>query len=239
MVAAGMLAAPGTGRAEPPESDFGEIAARSERIDVRGVPLWMNGSFRVGDDATRGRVRRVATGRSESRGGPDNTADVVRRGRVSFDVTGPAVGGALAGECRYDRGEVRTNLEALTISLPTVPLLYRCTFTRDGRPVGFMELSAAPDRPGLVQRSLRRGRVEVGGTALDIESLHTIGARRVATDLPVGYAFILGDEAVGAIDVNGATRRRLALPRDAGQREAAMAAGLALALFWDPGDTDD
>jgi len=31
----------------------------------------------------------------------------------------------------------------------------------------------------------------------------------------------------------------VALPRDPRQRDAALAAGMALAVFWDPGDTDD
>jgi len=45
-------------------------------------------------------------------------------------------------------------------------------------------------------------------------------------------------EPVGAIEVNGVTSRRLALPHDPAARQATLAAGIALALFQDPGDVD-
>ncbi len=67
-----------------------------------------------------------------------------------------------------------------------------------------------------------------------------MGKDSVATETPIGYWI---DDAQGlpvaAVDTNGLTRVRLALPRDAAQRDAALMAGVAIATFWDPGDTDD
>jgi hypothetical protein len=62
----------------------------------------------------------------------------------------------------------------------------------------------------------------------------------VPTSDPVGYWLEdASGQRVAAVDLNGATRVRVALPNDRARRDAALAAGLALAVFWDPGDTDD
>jgi hypothetical protein len=221
-------------------SGFDAFATTAERVDLKGVPLWMSGRFRIGDDGTVATVQRRALGRTEIDGSDDQALTRTERfGRMSFAATGPGVGGSLSGDCRYDRSEESLRMGSLSVARPLSPLLFQCRFEREGRQIGTLRMFAAPRSRALVQFEERRGEVRTDATTLAIHSLHKLGARQVTTSDRVGYAMAAGDRVVAMIDLNGFTRRRLALPYDPQQREAALAASLALALFWDPGDTDE
>lgn len=64
---------------------------------------------------------------------------------------------------------------------------------------------------------------------------------RVPTELPVGYrvADADTDEVIGAVDLTDFSRRVIALPTSNSARPVSLVASIALAVFWDPGDTDD
>jgi len=226
---------------------FDAVAAGGDRVDIQGIPLWMNGDFRVGVDGTRGHVRRTAFGRSEMSGAgerdrPDYEAGrVARYGRVRFEVAGPSIEGRLAGQCRYDREEAKERVGSVTTAAPTLPLAFTCAFTRDGQPAGELELGAIPSDTMAEPRS---GRIRMGAADLTLRSIHRgeDGSEGSSWLNEGALGYIVEDPsgaAVAAIEVIGVTRRRLALPRDPALRQATLAAGIALALFRDPGDVDD
>lgn len=241
ILAAGVVQAMATTAAiagGPALTGFDAMAARGELLEVR-KPLFRDGKLRVGTAV--GTVKRRATGRTQTVG--DDTvafSQVDRYGRTRFDVTGAQVGGALSGQCGYDRSEAQVTYGDATLARPAAPLLMRCEFQRDGKPIGHLLLGAPADPVRGYQATTRTGEVVIAGTRLTLRSAHALGKRGVTTDDPVGYWL---DDAQGlpvaAVDTNGLTRVRLALPRDAAQRDAALVAGIAIATFWDPGDTDD
>jgi hypothetical protein len=219
----------------PALTGFPALAAQGELIEVRR-PLFRDGKLRVGDAA--GSVRRRAIGRTQSDGAFGVTYSAVdRSGTIRFAVSGAAVGGTVTGDCNYGRSERRVEEESVTLAEPMDPLRMRCDFARDGRGIGYLRLGA--DRRADPALSARDGVVEVNGTRLGVRSAHRLGERGVATETPVGYWIEDGAGPVAAVDTNGLTRVRLALPRDPARRDAALMAGIALATFWDPGDTDD
>lgn len=222
----------------PALTGFHAFAARGELIEVR-KPLFMDGKLRVG--AAVGTVKRRSNGRTETIGDSAVAFSQTERfGRTSFEVTGAEVGGTVSGACGYDRSEESVAYGQATISQPVAPLRMRCDFQRDGRPIGHLLLGAPLGPPRGFQPSVRSGEVVIGDTRLALRSAHEMGKGGVATSSPIGYWL---DDAQGlpvaAVDTNGFTRVRLALPRDPAQRDAALLAGIAIATFWDPGDTDD
>lgn len=222
----------------PALTGFQAFAARGELLEVR-KPLFMDGKLRVGSAV--GWVKRRAEGRTRTSG--DLTFDysqTARFGRTTFEVTGTEVGGRLSGTCVYNRSEEKLETGPASVAQPMAPLRMRCDFQRDGRAIGQMILGAVGDPALLAQPTTRVGEVIVGDTRLMLRSAHAMGTHGVRTDTPIGYWLDdLQGLPVAAIDTNGITRVRLALPRDAAQRDAALAAGIAIATFWDPGDTDD
>jgi len=222
----------------PPFAGFREVAARSEQIEVR-KPLWQDGKLRVGSAV--GTVKRRSRGQTRSEGGPDAERSLVDRyGSASFSVTGVDVRGTLSGECSYGQRDDRLTVDGWSESIPVGPLRMRCTFRRDGQAIGFLNLGAVPPTRADVGTQGRVGVVEVGGARLRLRSAHAMDGVRMPIDTPLGYWIEDAEgRAVGAVDTNGITRVRLALPRDAAQRDAALAAGVAIAAFWDPGDADD
>lgn len=232
------LMSSGAALAAPRMLGFDALATRSARIDIAGIPMWMNGDFRLGSAGTLGHVRRTALAASDQPDPAHADGEIVRFGRVRFDVAGPEVGGTLAADCRYDRSETRVQLGRITVAEGSVPLLYACTLMRDGRRTGVLELGAAPPRRGDGLAETRVGRITLGDTELTLRSVHRMPGGRWAVAQPLGYEMAAADgRVVGAVEL-GTTSARLAVPRDAAGRDAAVAAGLALALFWNPGDSD-
>ncbi len=222
----------------PALTGFHAFAARGELLEVR-KPLFMDGKLRVGSAV--GMVKRRAQGRTQTIGdGSVAFSETQRFGRTTFEVTGAEVGGKLSGVCGYDRSEAGVAYGQATISQPVDALRMRCDFQRDGKPIGHLLLGAPLDPTQRFQPTARTGEVVVGETRLALRSAHEMGKGGVATADPIGYWL---DDAQGlpvaAVDTNGLTRVRLALPRDPAQRDAALVAGIAIATFWDPGDTDD
>lgn len=219
---------------------FADIAAKGNVLELR-VPLWMNGTMRAGPALT-GRVRRKSLGASEaltlfgiSIGGAE------RFGRFTFEAEGPSVDGKLSGDCIYDRTERRLGIDSFTISEPRRPLLLRCRFLRAGQVVGTLRLEAEAGTGAIAQPAHRIGRVKLGDKTVTIRSEHYLQGARVPTELPVGYrvADADTDEVIGAVDLTDFSRRVIALPTSNSARPVSLVASIALAVFWDPGDTDD
>jgi hypothetical protein len=108
-------------------------------------------------------------------------------------------------------------------------------FHRNGRPMA-AELVLADPKPALGTlhgRAERFGRLYIEGREIAIRSIHRDERGGLATPTALGYMFEAGGREVGAIDMNGPDKT-LYVPRDPQLREAVIAAGLALSIFWDP-----
>ena len=223
---------------------FDTLRARGDLdpIEVTGVAGWSDGSFRLGDDA--GSVRRLA--QADAIGwGPDavgSAFDAVRvglaarYGTMEFALSRADLGGRLEGRCRHARTEVRHHVVGVEVTDPGRPLRLRCAYRIDGRGAGSLDLVATASPSGSMAEP-RIGVVRVDGRELAIRSRHAIRGTSLAAAEPIGYVLDTSDGVpVAAVEISGATRRRLLLPRSSPDRVPAVAALLTLALFRDPGD---
>jgi len=154
---------------------------------------------------------------------------LIHEGDAQFTLSGEGVDGDVRAECGYiavDSGDA-------VLAVRTQPLVYRCSFFRDGQPIDArLEVKE--------KRSLgdkREGLLFYRGRRMDLTSVHDSPQLRIPAGSALGYMFIVDGREVGGIDSN-ATPRRAFLPRDPALREAAMVASVALALFRDVSWTD-
>lgn len=212
---------------------FEEVAARSERVDVTGLSGWYKGKFKLGE-AGAGGTYRIVSQRDRGYG------ETARFGETRFTLSGPGIDREYSGQCGFEmitaEDRLRTGRWKLTISETLVPLTYRCSFARDGVEIGMLDLAEVAS-PGLSVKQQRAGAVIVGNRQLTLRSVHHFERGKLPGAAPLGYIVEEDGRGVAAADLNGG-RKRLALPRDPQSREAALLAGMALALFWDPGDGD-
>jgi len=214
-----------------------------ERADVTGVPAWQDGAFRFGGAA--GTVRRRAEADAVGWGPPSIGSEVdavrvgeaARFGTMSFRVVGAGDAGVLEGRCRYARTEARGRLAGgIDAAAPLMPLRLSCAYRLDGRDAGGLEVGAAPG-PGAADT--RTGRVTLNGATLGLESSHGVAGTPLGSGAPVGYVARAADGRVAAaVELTAGVDRRVLLPRDGAERQAAAAAMVTLALFRDPGDVD-
>lgn len=213
---------------------FDTIAARSERIDITGLSGWHKGRFSLGDTG--------AGGRYDIRSMRDRSFwESSRYGESSFTLSGPGIDGEYSGRCHFEmvnaQDRFRDRNWKLTISTSVVPLTYRCVFQHDGKDIGMLDLAEIAS-PGISVKQERAGIVALGDHVLGLHSVHHFEKASLPGASPLGYLIENDGQPIAAIDLNGA-RKRLALPGDLQLREASLLAGMALALFWDPGDGDD
>lgn len=210
---------------------FEEVAARSERLDLTGISGWYKGKFRLGDAGAGGRYEILS---KEGRG----DGETARFGGSSFTLSGPGIDGEYAGRCGFEvvnaEDRLRSGKLRLTFSTTVVPLSYRCAFEHNRQPIGTLDLSAVAST-GISVKEERAGTASFGHRILDISSVHYFERGRLPGASPLGYVLAENGRTIGAADLNGG-RKRLALPQDAGLREAALLSSVALALFQDPGD---
>lgn len=198
-----------------------DVAAATERLELSGMGGGNGGSFRLA--GASGRFTR-----SSQRLGLFDPLVVARRGGGSFSVTLPD--GELSGDCQFRERE----LNAGPVSVATKAFAYRCDFRRDGRPIAAaLVLEESRGSSGaLLSKRERRGSLFFEGRELGLRSIHKDAGGGLATAAPLGYALEADGRQVGAIDLNG-TNKTLFVPVSGAEREAAIAAGLALSILWD------
>jgi hypothetical protein len=226
-------------------SGFDALSARTdlEAVAMTGIPGWSSGSFRVGDDG--GTVRRIA--QADAIGwGPVNdggtafgnvqVGEAARFGTMEFALARPEPAGMLQGRCSYVRSETRGHVFGVDLAATDQPLQLRCAYRIGGRDAGSLDLVAEPTDANTMAEA-RVGTVQLNGRALRIASRHRADGVAFDVAAPAGYVLErAGGEIVAAVETNGAAERRLLLPRSGADRDAALAALVTLALFWDPGD---
>lgn len=201
-----------------------DLAGSTERLELRGMGGGTRGSFSLA--GAQGRFTR-----SSGRLGVFDPLLVSKSGGGSFTVA--LAGGELSGECGFREREVNAG----PVSVTTRPFVYRCSFRRDGRPIAAeMIVEESHESAGtLLSKRERRGSIVFEGRELTLRSLHRDAGGGLAMASPLGYAFDAAGRQVGAIDLNGANKT-LFVPAGGPDREAAIAASLALSILWDPAD---
>ena len=203
-----------------------DVAAATEAITLSGAGAAYRGDFRLG--ASQGHFTRSDIEETE-----DGGRLVRKRGGGRFEISGPEFEGRLDGECSYRQAE----LDSGVVTAAVQRFAYFCGFTRNGRPADSrLVLEAVPDRPGkLLSGITRAGEVRMEGAVLTIRAIHHFEGGRVRSGSPLGYMFHVGSRRVGAIDINRSPKVVYA-PRSGPERQAVLAAGVALALLRDPGE---
>jgi hypothetical protein len=227
LAAFALLAVPATAREARIKLPAG-LAERTERLDLTGIGGARTGTLALGTSS--GEFTRQA-----DRLGIVDPLYAKNYGGSAFRLTGPEAGGDLTASCRFSR----TQSSLGPITLTPKRLRYSCTFERDGKPIDArLDLQ---DRDGTLGSAdgleAREGTIRFEGTELKFTSLHTPEGSLFAVPHPLGYLFQDASGPVAAVDLNG-NSKRLHLPKDPKARAAALAASLALAVFWDPALVD-
>jgi hypothetical protein len=202
------------------------FASTTERLELRGMGGGTSGDFRLAGVPG-------SFSRSADRLGIFDPLLVRNGGGGSFTLAASPLGPQLSGRCRYRESEVSVG----PISVTPGRLGYHCVFRSEGRPLAAELVLFDPKSAlGTVHgRSERVGYLSIEGREIGIRSIHRDQRGGLPTPTPLGYIFDSGGLEVGAIDVNG-PNKTLHVPRDPQLREAVIAAGLALSIFWDPAD---
>lgn len=219
-----VLCLAGCGAIQPARMALPEPLRAAEPLLLEGMGAGQSGAFRMAGYA--GQYRRSAT-RLELFG----DLAVFDRGRTSFTVEG-MTGEPLSAKCTMRQ----TTMTIGVIGFEPKKFAYECDFDHAGKPAA-LRFTLQEGRDAGVPKTLqaeRRGRIDFGGTTLTVRSVHAIEGTPIPAGTPIGYAFEQGGRAVGAVELNGLTPRVWLPSANDDTRRAAVAAALALAIFWDP-----
>lgn len=200
------------------------LLATTDQLELRGMGGWNRGDFNL--DGAPGWFTRTA-----DRLGIFDPLLVRHSGGGSFKLAASHLAPELAGRCYYSEREVNVG----PISVTPDRLFYRCDFARNGRPILASLVLHDPKSPlgTLHGRAERSGWIDYDGRRIEIRSTHHDQGGGLATPTALGYYFSLNGTRIGAIDLNG-TNKTIFAPRAQPDREAVIAASLAMSIFWDP-----
>lgn len=220
--------------ASTPEG-FAAVAGRGDRVDIQGLGFGESGKFRLSDGSAVGTYKRSSTSRTWAQGIGDTASHSRTHGdaRLVYTLDDGRKDGPLSADCDAAASADQISVGSLSIGGDLKPFGLSCVLRRGGQVVGDLSLRAAPST-GLMAQERREGEVRIGGQSLRLTSVHRFEGGKLPTASPLGYLLTQDDRVIGAVDVNGWRARRLALPRSPELRDAALAAGLVLALQWSP-----
>ena len=202
-----------------------DLEANVDRLQVTGMGGGGGGKFRLA--GTPGVFRRGA-----DRIGFMDPLFVRYVGGGRFDLQASDVTPAISARCAYGEGRVNVG----PVSVAHRPLSYMCEIATDGEPNGRLLIHDTGGTLGSVNgRSEREGTFEYRGQRLVVRSIHRMIGSPLPVQAPLGYMFLADGRQVGAVDLNGPDKTILA-PRSPEFRQAVIAAGLSLSIFWDPAD---
>ncbi|MBP8307801.1 MAG: hypothetical protein KAY46_11085 [Burkholderiaceae bacterium] len=126
--------------------------------------------------------------------------------------------------------------KAGVLQIPVARMTYLCAYSQRGAPLAHrLDLRAIDSALGT--RAERRGRIEMDGIVLELQSVHRVQGSPLPLAAPVGYLFLHDGRPVAALDLNDVRARLWRRHSDAPDSALARAvshAALALALLWDP-----
>ena len=202
-----------------------QLAASAEPVQLTGMGFGQRGKFVLG--ASSGTFTRHSLSARAPQ--PFMAEDFTSFfGDGSFSVAGADFAGRVEADCRFLESEADTGPATVT----TIPFRYKCTFSRDGKPMDAgLILHAAPRRVGPLLAETRIGRLVLEGRTVGIEPIHHSPQLGIPTSEPLGYRFVRDGRDIGAIDLNG-ERKTIYAPRNGADREVVLMAGLALSVLW-------
>lgn len=203
-----------------------DLAASSERLELRGMGGGRRGSFDLAG-------ARGTFSRSADRLGILDPLIVRHSGGGSFEIEGASSVPPLGGRCGYREGRIDLG----PISVTPRRLAFHCAFGRAGEPIAASLILEDPDAPlgSPDGRARRTGTLYFEGRRIEIRSIHRDAGGGLPLPTPLGYAFSAGGRQIGAVDLNGANKTILA-PLSGPERDAVLAAAVALSIFWDPAE---
>lgn len=203
------------------------FAAAAERLPAAGYGGANRGRFTAG--AYRGEFTRI-----ESRFAVLDPLYAANRGKSSFTLEGPDLGGAVSAECSFKERVVTVGV----LTFDATKLAYVCEIEEDGKAAGRLTIGE-PKPAGLKARVLardeRRGLAEIGAVNVDVASVHAFAGSRLGSQVPVGYVLSHDERVVGAVELTDANPTfflRTELPAEV--RRAALIAALGLSVLRDP-----
>lgn len=204
------------------------LATSSERMELTHMGGGQEGQLRLGDMSGR-------FTRGVERLGIFPKLLAFSRGGGGFRITSSGGVVDLAGRCSY-REKVVT---AGPIMVTPERLTFSCDFARAGTPIDAWLIITDPKKAygTLHGRAERTGTLFFEGREYEVRSIHEDEQGGLKSPTPLGYEFSFDGRQVGAVDLNG-LNKTLFVPRSAADREAVIAASLALSTFWDPAALD-
>lgn len=212
------------GAIQPARMQLPDPLRTSAPVAIEGMTAGQRGEFRAA--GFRGQYARSAT-RLEI----FEDLAVFDRGRASYTLDG-VLESPLTANCTVRQ----TSMTIGVIGFEPKKLAYECDFVTQGRAAGVLftlQEGRAPGTPKTLQAE-RRGRIDFRGTTLALRSVHAVEGSPLPLGNPIGYVFEQDGRAVGAVELNGLVPRLWLPAGDDDTRRAAVAAAMALAIFWDP-----
>jgi hypothetical protein len=200
------------------------IQATTEPLMVTGLGVGRGGTFVL--QGVEGSFSRGA-----DRLGVLDPLLVSRTGGGRFSHPGSPTLPNLSGRCQYSQGDLTVG----PISVRHRRMVYRCDISgAAGTSPGVLELRDPGSAFGTLHgREERLGFITLDGVRIELESLHHDAGGGLPSPLPLGYRMTSEGREVGVISFGG-TGRTIYAPRSGRERTAVIAAGLALAVLWDP-----
>ena len=157
--------------------------------------------------------------------------------RASFSVTGPGFeSGMVTAEC--EGGQL--DWDFLWIEWAHEDLAYVCTFSRDGVLIEDARFELALERSrgfAGMGRTERAGQITYGGQTLRLRTQRLSGTAIPSGRVP-GYVILDADQAIGGMDY-GVFKSKIYLPPEGTEMRAiVLLAGLAVAHFMDPANSN-
>jgi hypothetical protein len=205
------------------------LAGSTEQIELTGMGAGQRGDFRLaGSSGT--------FTRSAERLGIFDPLLVRHRGGGQFQLGALQGTADLAGRCSYREGIV----QAGPLSITPDRLVFHCDFARDGRPIDASLVIADPASSwgAMHGRHERNGMLVYEGREIAVRSIHRDGGGGLPSPNALGYSFSVDGREIGAVDLNG-LNKTLYVPSTGPDREAVIAASVALSTFWDPAIVQD
>jgi hypothetical protein len=205
------------------------LVGSTQRLELTGMGAGQRGSFRLAEGPG-------TFTRSANRLGIFDPLLVKHRGGGQFHLKGMGSAPDLAGSCSYREGIVSVG----PVSIKPGRLVFHCDFARGGRSNGasLVIIDPAPTWGTLHGRNERTGMIVYEGREIAVRSIHKDAGGGLPSPTALGYSFSASGREIGAVDLNG-LNKTFYVPFEGLDREAVIAASIALSTFWDPALVQD
>lgn len=204
------------------------LSAGAERIEISGIGGGRRGSYVAGMHAG-------AFQRSADRLQFGDIVDL-HFGGSSFSIAGPEIDNQIDAKCSMRERTINIGI----VTFDPKKMSYQCDFTHGGNaiPARFEIQEVRKGMGGMLSKEERRGEIALDREIVQIQSVHKLVGSAFDLATPIGYEFTQGGAPIGAVELNGKPLVYVAPGLNAAQKRAVLVGALALAVFWDPAQTD-